>query len=87
MKSLLFQNGKQRAKIDGANLAPEPSFQKSETAWRKPPFLKLGNSGVSLASWDDFWRLRSAHLTIHLAKPFLSLKEQSRAEFGNSWQK
>jgi len=86
VKFFLFQNGKRRAEIEGANLAPEAPFQKSETAWRKPPFLKLGNSGASLASWDDFWRLRSAHWTIHLAKSFLSLKEQSRAEFGNSWQ-
>jgi len=87
MKSLLFQNGKRRAGIQGTKNAPEAPFQKSETTWRKPPFLKLGNSGASLASRDDFWRLRSAHLAIHLAKPFLSLKEQSRAEFGNSWQK
>jgi len=50
MKSLLFQNGKQRAEIEGANLAPEVSFRKSETTWRKPSFLKLGNSGVSLLS-------------------------------------
>jgi len=50
MKSLLFQNGKRRVEIEGANLAPEASFQKSETTWRKLPFLKLGNSGVSLLS-------------------------------------
>jgi len=61
-------------------------FRKVKPLGENRPFLKLGNSGASLASWDDFWRLRSAHLTIHLAKPFLSLKEQSRAEFGKSWQ-
>jgi len=50
MKSLLSQNGKRRAEIEGANLAPEASFRKSGTAWGKLPFLKLGNSDASLLS-------------------------------------
>jgi len=50
-------------------------FRKVKPLGENRPFLKLSNSGVSLASWDVFWRLRSAHLTIHLAQSLLSLKE------------